>query len=484
MFGKLFENIHIIKQEGELTSCIKSIEFDSRKIVDDSLFVAYKGVAVDGHDFIDKAIENGAKLIVCEVLPEELNKDVCYVQVKDSQICLSHLARNFYNKPDTLIKLIGVTGTNGKTSIASFLYDMLMSLGYKTGLLSTIENKINANIYKATHTTGDSIQVCSMLDQMVNEGCEYCFMEVSSHAIDQNRIAALEFEAGIFTNITHDHLDYHKTFKNYINVKKRFFDENIRKTGFAITNIDDKNGNYMMQNTKANIYSYSINSFADYKCKIIERHFNGMQLEIDNSELWVNIIGDFNAYNLSAVYATCINLGFSKEEVLISLSNLKSVNGRFQHIVSPKGVIGVIDYAHTPDALVNILESLNELKTEGKNIITVFGAGGNRDKTKRPEMGKAVCKLTDIAVITSDNPRFEKPEEIIADIYVACKQYEDRIKILKITNREEAIKTAALIANSGDIILIAGKGHETYQDVEGTKHHFDDKEILTKIFNN
>lgn len=463
-----------------IQSDINNIQFDSQKIQKGDMFVAIVGTQTDGHKFIDNAIENGAVAVVCQQLPVNKHEHVEYIQVKDSTQALALLASEAYGNPSQDINLIGVTGTNGKTTIATVLYKLFRKLGYKCGLISTISYLIDDKEITATHTTPDVLRINKMLAEMVEAGCEYCFMEVSSHAIVQKRIDSLYFRGGIFTNITHDHLDYHGTFAEYIKAKKLFFDQ-LPKTAFALTNVDDKNGSVMLQNTKAKKKTYALHSIADYKCRIIESHFEGMQLEFDGKEMWSKFVGAFNAYNLLAVYATAILLDGDKETVLTALSALQPVRGRFETIYSNDGKTAIVDYAHTPDALKNVLEAIHEVRKGESRIITVVGAGGNRDKSKRPVMAKVATQLSDNVVLTSDNPRTEKPEQIIEDMRTEMDNTTLQ-KTVSITNRREAIRTAVMMAKDGDIILIAGKGHETYQEMDGVRHHFDDAEEVRKVF--
>ena len=479
ILNKIIENIDVIEIIGNDKIEISDIQFDSRQIAKNSLFVAVRGYNVDGHSFIEKAIELGSSVILCEELPQNINNKITYIKVNDSSDTLGKIAANFYNNPTSNLRIVGITGTNGKTTIATLLYKTFKKLGYKVGLISTIENFIDDEIIPSTHTTPDQIKLQELFAKMVDTGCEFCFMEVSSHSIHQHRISGINFEGGVFTNITHDHLDYHKTFKEYINVKKAFFDS-LDKTAFAITNSDDKNGAVMLQNTSAKKITYAVNSPADYKSKILEHHFSGMLLSINNTELWTKFIGKFNAYNLTSVYAVACEMGQDKNDVLTILSELNAVNGRFEHFVSENSITAIVDYAHTPDALQNVLSTINDIRTGNENLIIVVGAGGNRDKTKRPEMAKISAKLSDRVILTSDNPRFENPEEIIKEMEAGV-DASNRRNVISITNRKEAIKAACMFAQSGDIILIAGKGHETYQEIEGVKHHFDDKEIVKEI---
>ncbi len=456
------------------------IHFDSRKVESGSMFVAVCGYNVDGHNYIASAIGRGAVAIVCQRVPNEQVQGVEYIVVEDSSLALGIIASNMYDAPSRKMKLVGVTGTNGKTTTATLMYKMVRLMGYKAGLLSTVCNYIDDDKVPSTHTTPDPIAINSLMAKMVQAGCEYCFMEVSSHSAHQNRIAGLDFDGAMFSNITHDHLDYHKTFKNYIEAKKSFFD-NLRSDAFALTNLDDKNGMVMLQNTNAKRYTYSCKRMADFHAKVIERHLDSTLLELDGEQVWTKFTGDFNAYNLLVVYATSILLGFAKDEVLEKISMLAPVEGRFETIVSKSGVVAVVDYAHTPDAVVNVLNTLQALKRDNR-IITVVGAGGDRDKTKRPEMAKAACELSDMVILTSDNPRSEEPMDIINDM-VAGVPAESSSSIMIIVDRAEAIGEAVKMAVSGDIILVAGKGHEDYQEIKGVKYHFSDKEVICEIFN-
>jgi len=478
---EFLDSVDILESVGDLNIEIRELHFDSRKVEEGDLFIAQVGTQSDGHDFISMAIEKGAKAILCERLPKDMISNISYLRVENTSKALSTLAHNFYNCPSDHLKLVGVTGTNGKTTIASLLYELFKKLGYKVGLLSTVTNYIDTKVVKATHTTPDAIQISKLLNEMVEEGCEYCFMEVSSHAIDQHRTSALNFKGGIFTNLTHDHLDYHKTFDAYLRAKKGFFDQ-LGKSSFAVTNADDKNGKIILQNTKAHKFTYSTRAYADFRCQILEKHFTGMLLEMDNTELWTNFIGDFNAHNLLAVYSTARLLDQSKEEVLMTMSKLESVAGRFESLISPGGIMAIVDYAHTPDALKNVLLTIDQLRTRNETVITVVGAGGDRDKTKRPLMGKVSAEYSDKVILTSDNPRSENPDTIINEMREGVTADNLR-KVLAITDRKEAIRTAVMLAKKDDIILIAGKGHEDYQEINGVKHHFDDKEIINEIFN-
>jgi UDP-N-acetylmuramoyl-L-alanyl-D-glutamate--2,6-diaminopimelate ligase len=474
----ILKNIEISKVLGNTERDIASIQFDSRKVERNALFVAVKGTITDGHQYISKAIGLGASVVICEVLPKEINSEIAYIQVPDSSKALGIAASNFYNNPSENLILVGVTGTNGKTTIASLLYEMFEKLGYPCGLLSTIENKINGKIISATHTTPDPVQLNALLAQMVDEGISHCFMEVSSHAIHQNRIAGLHFAGGIFTNISRDHLDYHKTVDEYIKAKKKFFDD-LPSTAFALTNADDKTGKVMLQNTKAKKTSYSLKSLSEFKCRIVENQFEGLQLEIDGVEIWCKLIGSFNAYNLLAVYATAILLGEDKEAVLTAISMLEPVDGRFEYFRSENNVIGIVDYAHSPDALKNVLNTLSDIRTRNETLITIVGAGGDRDKGKRPMMAQIAARQSDKVILTSDNPRSEETEQIISDMEKGIDPV-DYKKVISISNRKEAIKTACTFAAPGDIILVAGKGHEKYQEIKGVKYPFDDRNILEK----
>jgi UDP-N-acetylmuramoyl-L-alanyl-D-glutamate--2,6-diaminopimelate ligase len=458
---------------------ISKIEFDSRKVESNTAFVAIKGTLSDGHDYIEKAIALGANVIVCEQFPETIVQGITYVQVNDTNEALAYLSANFYDNPSEKIKLVGVTGTNGKTTIASLLYQLFKKAGYKVGLLSTVKIMVDTEEFKATHTTPDSLTLNYYLDQMVQEGCEFCFMEVSSHGIHQKRTAALQFAGGIFTNLSHDHLDYHNTFAEYRDVKKSFFDY-LPKSAFAITNSDDKNGVVMLQNTKAKKITYALKSYADYKAQILENQLSGLLLKINDNEVWVKLIGSFNAYNLLAIYAVAVELGIEKVEALRLLSELESVSGRFQFIVSDSKITAIVDYAHTPDALENVLQTIEDIRTKNEQLITVVGCGGDRDKTKRPVMANIAATLSDKAIFTADNPRTENPEIIIQEMEQGVEPQNFK-KTISILDRKQAIKTACQLANPNDIILIAGKGHETYQEINGVKYDFDDLEIVTEL---
>ncbi|MBT4217397.1 MAG: UDP-N-acetylmuramoyl-L-alanyl-D-glutamate--2,6-diaminopimelate ligase [Flavobacteriales bacterium] len=467
---------------GDITSVmVNKVEFDSRKVSDSDLFIAIKGVNVDGHSFIDLSVADGAKSVIVEEIPEKINKEICYVQVDCSSSSMSVVSSNYYDNPSSKIKLVGVTGTNGKTTIVTLLHQLFSELGYPTGMLSTIENKIGTRSVESTHTTGDSLQINKLLSEMVLAGCEYCFMEVSSHAIHQNRVSSLVFEGGIFTNITHEHIDYHKDFKEYISVKKRFFN-NLKTSAFALTNKDDKNGNVMISNTKARKITYSLKSMADYKCKVLESRLDGMLLNIQNHEIWVKIIGEFNAYNLLAIYSTSVELGLDKDRVLERISILNPAEGRFHTIRNSENITGIVDYMHTPDAYENVLSTINNIRTNTEKLIVVFGCGGDRDAEKRPKMTAIACNMSDQVIITADNPRTEKIEDIISDMTVKLDPVQKK-KVLVITDRSQAIKTACTLASEGDIVLLAGKGHEKYQEIEGVKHYFDDVEELVESLN-
>ena len=458
---------------------ISKIEFDSRKIELNDVFVAIRGTLSDGHDYIEKALSLGAIAVVCEEFPSVIVNGVTYVKVKDSNEALAFLAANYYDNPSENIKLVGVTGTNGKTTIASLLYQLFKKAGYKVGLLSTVKIMVDTEEFKATHTTPDSLTLNYYLDQMIQDGCEFCFMEVSSHGVHQKRTEALRFTGGVFTNLSHDHLDYHNTFAEYRNVKKSFFD-NLSKDAFAITNIDDKNGLVMLQNTKAKKLSYALKSYADYKAQILENQLTGLLLKINDNEVWVKLIGSFNAYNLLAIYGVAVELGIKNDEALRLLSELESVSGRFQFIVSDSKITAIVDYAHTPDALENVLKTIEDIRTKNEQLITVVGCGGDRDKTKRPIMANIASSMSDKAIFTSDNPRTENPETIIEEMEKGVEPQNFK-KTISILDRKQAIKTACQLANPNDIILIAGKGHETYQEINGVRHDFDDLQIVTEL---
>ncbi len=478
---ELLKKISVKTIEGSADVDIVDVDIDSRKVGPGHLFVAIKGTQTDGHQYISKAVELGAAAILCEDMPTERQAGVTYVQVSSTETAIGPVATTFYGDPTSKLILVGVTGTNGKTTIATLLYNMFRRLGFKCGLLSTVCNYIEDEAVPASHTTPDPIELNRLLSRMVEAGCQYAFMECSSHAIAQQRIGGLKFAGGIFTNLTRDHLDYHKTVENYRNAKKAFFDM-LPKGAFAITNADDKNGMFMVQNTKATVKTYSIRSMADFKARIVECHFEGMYLEVDGHEVGVQFIGKFNVSNLLAVYGAAVMLGQKSEDVLLVLSTLKSVAGRLEPIHSPEGYTAVVDYAHTPDALENVLNAIHEV-LDGKegHIITVCGAGGNRDKGKRPLMAQEAVKQSDRVIITSDNPRFEEPQDIINDMLAGLDQKQMK-KVVSIVDRKEAIRTACMMAQKGDVILIAGKGHEDYQEIKGVKHHFDDREVVRDIF--
>lgn len=461
---------------------INGIEIDSRNIKEGNAFIAIKGTQADGHSYIGKAIELGASAVICENLPETTADNVTYVTVNDTEDAVGKIATTFYGNPTDKLDLVGVTGTNGKTTIATLLYNMFRAFGYKVGLISTVCNYIDNEAIPTELTTPDPITLNKLLGKMADEGCKYAFMEVSSHSVAQKRIGGLKFAGGIFTNLTRDHLDYHKTVENYLKAKKAFFD-GLPKTAFALTNADDKNGLVMVQNTKAKVATYSLRTMADFKGKVLEDGFEGMLMDINNTEVNVQFIGKFNAYNLLAVYGATYLLGKKPEDILLQLSTLRPVNGRFDSMRSPKGYTAIVDYAHTPDALVNVLNAIHDVLKGRGNVITVVGAGGNRDKGKRPIMAQESVKQSDKVIITSDNPRFEEPQDIINDMLAGLNK-EEMKKVLAITDRKEAIRTACMLANQGDVILIAGKGHENYQDIKGVKYHFDDKEIVKEIFSN
>jgi len=469
--------IEIVK--GSTDIAIGKIDFDSRKIAENDVFVAIRGTISDGHEFIEKAINNGAVAIVCDTFPEVMVNGITYIQVKDTNKALAFMSANFFENPSQHLKLIGITGTNGKTTIASLLYQLFKKAGFKVGLLSTVKILVDDKEYKATHTTPDSITINHYLKEMNDVGVEYCFMEVSSHGIHQKRTEALHFAGGVFTNLSHDHLDYHPTFAEYRDVKKSFFDF-LPKTAFALSNVDDKNGSVMLQNTQAKKRTYALKTYADYKAQILENQLSGLLLKINENEVWVRLIGTFNAYNLLAIYGTAVELGLEHFEVLRLLSELESVSGRFQFIVSKGNITAIVDYAHTPDAIENVLKTINDIRTKNEQLITVVGCGGDRDKTKRPIMANIATTLSDKVILTSDNPRTENPETIIAEMEQGVEPQNYK-KMLAITDRKQAIKTACQLAQPNDIILIAGKGHETYQEIQGIRHDFDDMKIVKEI---
>jgi len=464
---------------GSTEIAIDKMDFDSRKIEKSDVFIAIRGSISDGHDYIEKAIQQGAVAVICDTFPETIVQNITYIQVKDTNKALAFMAANYYENPSQHLKLVGITGTNGKTTVASLLYQLFKKAGHKVGLLSTVKIMVDDLEYKATHTTPDSITINQYLKEMIDAGVEYCFMEVSSHGIHQERTEGLHYAGGVFTNLSHDHLDYHTNFAEYRDVKKSFFD-NLPKTAFALSNIDDKNGQVMLQNTAAKKLTYALKSYADYKAQILESQLSGLLLKINGNEVWVRLIGTFNAYNLLAIYGTAVQLGMESLEVLRLLSDLESVSGRFQYIVSNTNITVIVDYAHTPDALENVLKTINDIRTKNEQLITVVGCGGNRDKAKRPIMAGIASELSDKVILTSDNPRNEDPDTIIAEMEqgVAAQNYK---KTLSITDRKQAIKTACQLAQPNDIILIAGKGHETYQEIKGIRHDFDDMKIVKEI---
>jgi len=460
---------------------VNQLVFDSRKVGENDVFIAQKGFSVDGHLYIDKAIGLGAAVIICEDFPSDKKESITYVKVADANVALAIMASNFYENPSVKFPVIGVTGTNGKTTIASLLYQLFHKAGYKVGLLSTVKVLVDETEFRATHTTPDSVTINKYLDMMLEAGVEYCFMEVSSHGIHQKRTEGLVFAGGIFTNLSHDHLDYHDTFAEYRNVKKSFFDS-LSKSAFALTNIDDKNGSFMLQNTKAKKKTYALKTLADYKVRILEKQISGTLISVDGTEVWTKLIGVFNIYNLTAIIATAELLGLEKLETLTIVSQLESVSGRFQYVISEDGVTAIIDYAHTPDALKNVLETINDIRTGNEKVVTVVGCGGDRDVTKRPKMARIAAQLSNQAIFTADNPRTENPQTILDEMEVGVSA-ENYRKTLTVLDRRQAIKTACKISEPGDIILIAGKGHENYQEVNGVRSHFDDLEEVTNCFN-
>jgi UDP-N-acetylmuramoyl-L-alanyl-D-glutamate--2,6-diaminopimelate ligase len=475
---EILNGIDIISFTGPKNIFITGIEFDSRKVTTGFLFVAVKGNKTDGHDFIGSAISSGASAVICEIIPADPDKSIVWIKTSNSAKALGFAASNFFGNPSNSLRLVGVTGTNGKTTIATLLYRMFMSLGYKCGLFSTVCNYINEKELEATHTTPDPVQLNRLLSGMVEAGCDFAFMEVSSHSADQQRIAGLKFTGGIFTNLTHDHLDYHKTFDKYLAAKKSFFDS-LPPGSFALINVDDRNGRVMLQNCAASHYTFSVMGMADYRCNVIEQSFEGMGLRIQGEEVWTRFVGDFNASNLLAVCAASELLGAEKKDILTILSDLQPVPGRLEVVRSDSGISGIVDYAHTPDALLNVIETINKIRDGGVQLITVVGAGGDRDRTKRPKMATISAEGSTRVILTSDNPRTEDPEMILDDMEAGITPDLKR-KTLRIADRREAIKTAVMLANKGDVVLIAGKGHETYQDIMGVKHHFDDREELKK----
>jgi UDP-N-acetylmuramoyl-L-alanyl-D-glutamate--2,6-diaminopimelate ligase len=472
--------ITITNLVGKTNREVGVLTFDSRQVTSDAVFFAIKGTVSDGHSYINSVLEKGVSVIVCEQVPQETVEGVTYIQVADSSVALGKMAANFYGSPSSNLQLVGITGTNGKTTIATLLFKLFRELGYKVGLISTVDNHINDQIIPATHTTPNPIALNALLQDMVNAGCDYCFMEVSSHAVVQHRIEGLNFAGGVFSNITHDHLDFHKTFDNYIKAKKAFFD-GLGSSSFALTNLDDKNGMVMLQNTKAVKKTYALKQMADFKARIVENSFNGLHLDIDHTEVFFKLVGSFNAYNLLAVYGTAMLLDQDQLTVLTTLSNLTGAEGRFDYIVS-NGIIGIVDYAHTPDAVQNVLSTIQDIRKGTEQVITIIGCGGDRDKTKRPIMAQVACDWSDKVILTSDNPRTENPQTIVAEMEVGVSPT-NRRKTLSIVDRREAIKTACHLAKPGDIILLAGKGHEKYQEINGVRHHFDDKEVLMEQLN-
>lgn len=478
---EILYSVAIAELVGTTNREVTALVFDSRKVVAGSVFFAIKGTLSDGHKYISSAITDGAEVIICEHLPEEVVADVTYIQVADPSAALGIMASNFYGNPSSKIQLVGITGTNGKTTIATLLFKLFIELGYKVGLISTVQNQINELVIPATHTTPNPLALNELLDRMVNEGCGYCFMEVSSHAVVQHRIEGITFAGGVFSNITHDHLDFHGTFDNYIRAKRGFFDS-LPKGAFALTNADDKNGMVMLQNSKASKKTYALKQLADYKATVIENSFNGLHLDIDGIEVFFKLVGSFNAYNLLAAYGTALLLNQDQLTVLTTLSRLDGAEGRFEYLSSKTGVIGIVDYAHTPDAVQNVLSTVQNIRKGTEQVITVIGCGGDRDKTKRPIMAQVACDWSDKVILTSDNPRSEDPQAIISEMEQGVSPTNKR-KTLSITDRKEAIKTACHLAKPGDIIIVAGKGHEKYQEVNGVRNHFDDKEILLEQFN-
>ena len=477
--------VSLLAVEGDTNVAVEAVQFDSRKVEGGSVFVAVSGTQVDGHRYMAQAVGQGAVAVVCEELPEERRADVTYVQVENSAKALGLMASNFYDNPSAKLQLVAVTGTNGKTTVVTLLHQLFVLLGYHTGLLSTVNNQINEQVIPSTHTTPDAAQLNALLAQMVQQGCTHAFMEASSHAIAQHRMSGLTLAGAIFTNISHDHLDYHETFDNYIKAKKQLFDH-LPREAFALVNVDDKRGRIMLQNTKAQPYTYSLKSVSDFKAKVLSNSFQGLELAIGSKDLapqevWFNLIGDFNAYNLLAVYGAAVLLEEASEEVLTQLSAVRPARGRFEQVISPQGVIAIVDYAHTPDALKNVLNTIQNVRTKNETVICLVGCGGDRDKTKRPEMAAIAAQLSDRVILTSDNPRSEDPEQIIREMQagVSASNYK---KVLTITNRKEAIRAACMMAQPGDIVLVAGKGHETYQEIKGVKHDFDDKKIIEAIF--
>lgn len=478
--GKILSGISIISYTGEDRRYIENITFDSRTVSPGSLFVAVRGTHTDGHDFIQKAVESGASAVICEVLPDNPSRDVAWIRTGDSARALGQAASNFFGNPSSSLKLVGVTGTNGKTTIATLLYRLFSGLGYKCGLFSTVCNYVAGRELPATHTTPDPVQLNRTMAEMADAGCSFAFMEVSSHAVHQQRIAGLEYAGGIFTNLTHDHLDYHRTFENYLAAKKSWFDS-LGPGSFALVNADDRNGSVMLQNCRAGHYTFSVRGMADFRCRLVSQSFEGMELRIMDTELWTRFVGDYNASNLLAVYGAAVLLGAGRDEILTVLSNLTPVAGRMEVIRSESGITGIVDYAHTPDALVNVIGTINKVRKENIQLITVVGAGGDRDKTKRPKMAAISAEGSSRLILTSDNPRTENPEMILDDMEAGLSPALKK-KTLRIADRREAIRTAVMLSQPGDVILVAGKGHEPYQEIDGIRHHFDDREELRKAF--
>lgn len=478
---QLLKNVSLLEQHGSADTPISGITLDSRNAGHEVLFAAVPGTQSDGHSYIGAAIERGCNAIICSTLPENLNEHVCYLLVADVREALGNLCKNFFDDPSGKLTLVGVTGTNGKTTVSTLLYQLFSQLGERCGLISTVSYKIGEKEFPSTHTTPDVVSLNALLAQMAAAGCTYCFMEVSSHAADQRRIAGLHFAGGIFTNITHDHLDYHGTFANYLKAKQSFFDH-LDRDAFALTNRDDRNGHIMLQNTKASRYSYGLKGTADFNGRVLERDFSGMLMQIDGKEAWFSLLGEFNAYNLMAVYGAAFLLTQGREDLTVALTKVGRVHGRFEPVAGPKRITAIIDYAHTPDALERVLETINHIRSRNEQLITVVGCGGNRDRAKRPEMGKIAASMSDRVILTSDNPRMEEPNDIIEEMKAGVAP-QDYKKVLSITDRKEAIKTALALAGKGDVILIAGKGHETYQEIKGVKHPFDDRQIITELFN-
>lgn len=474
-------NVALISVQGPTNVHVNAVHYDSRKINKKDVFVAIKGAQFDGHSFINSAIENGASVVVAETLPQTKRNNITYIEVESSSSALAYMAANFYQHPSKNLKLIGITGTNGKTTVATLLFNLFKAAGYKVGLISTVKIMVDKTTYTATHTTPDSLVINSYLKQMNDVGVEFCFMEVSSHGIHQHRTKGLNFTGGIFTNLSHDHLDYHSSFAEYRDVKKLFFD-GLPKTAFALSNVDDKNGKIMTQNTIAKTYSYALKSYADYRTQILENHFKGLLLKINGSDIWVKLIGSFNAYNLTAVFACADILGLEKDELLRLMSTLENVNGRFEYFITANNITVIIDYAHTPDALKNVLQTINDIRTQNEDLISVVGCGGDRDKTKRPKMGHIASALSSKVIFTSDNPRSEDPDAIISEIEKGVEPQNFK-KIMAITNRKQAIKTACQLANANDIILVAGKGHESYQEINGVRTEFNDYKVALDCLN-